>query len=239
MVAGIGAILSPLYGFYNTIFGPVLALGPYPSLAFFSMCLAGLFAVLYYIFLDIEKADRIKDKLNKHQEKMKEAQKDEESDKVSNHLQKTMELNQKFMMLNLKPMLATMVFVSLIFPWLGATYAPTVDMNRTANDTWTGQLKFNGHSAELRVVNNTTPVVKIDGQTADISRKEKFDALGVAWQTTGFNVNSGDARLHVNGAFIPLPFSLPFIGGTLNWLGFYIVIAMPLSYILRKMLGVA
>jgi len=33
-------------------------------------------------------------------------------------MQETMKHNQKMMMLNFKPMIATMVFVALVFPWL-------------------------------------------------------------------------------------------------------------------------
>lgn len=37
---------------------------------------------------------------------------------------------------------------------------------------------------------------------------------------------------------VNLPFSVPFIGMELNWLGWYIIAAMPFTWIFRKALGV-
>ena len=146
-------LLAPLFSFYDSVFQPLLAAGPYVSLGFFSAALAALFAVIYWFLLDVERADEIKDKLNKYQDKMKEARENDNDDEASKHLKKTLQLNQKFMMLNIKPMLATIVFVGLFFPWLGNTYAPNVDMNQTDNSTFTGQLQYAGNTQELKVSN--------------------------------------------------------------------------------------
>jgi uncharacterized membrane protein (DUF106 family) len=62
---------------------------------------------------------------------------------------------------------------------------------------------------------------------------------GMKEKTPGLFSNQDGTFATFNGKFVNLPFSLPWIGGALNWLGFYILIAMPLTYIFRKMLGVA
>jgi uncharacterized membrane protein (DUF106 family) len=242
MVFGIetAAILAPLYAFYNTVFGPLLGMGPYVSLGFFSVALAGIFSIIYWWLLDIDRADNIKDKLEHHQDKMKEARQNEESDKASKHMQKTLKLNQKFMMLNFKPMIATMVFVALIFPWLGATYSPTIDLTSTGNQTFTGNITYAGQTSQIQVINNTEPVIDYNGQNASLH--EYFKATGITWEVMGFNEapedSDTDAKLNINAVFVPLPGSYPFIGGALNWLGFYIILMMPLSYLFRKSLGV-
>ncbi len=245
-MAGINAVLNSMYLFYDSIFQPLLVLGPYASLAFFSAVLAGIFSMVHWRLLDVEKADEIKDKLNEHQDKMKEARKGGESEKASDHMSETMKLNQELMKLNMKPMVGTMVFVALIFPWLGATYAPTVDMNKTGNSTFAGELEYAGKTQRLAVDNTTgTSVVQLDGQES--REKEVINALGIEWQVAnfkdkggGFFAPDGEGKvLKLNAEFIKLPFSLPFIGGALNWLGFYILIAMPLTYGIRKVLGIA
>lgn len=241
MVFGIetAALLGPLYTFYNTVFQPLLAMGPYVSLGFFSAALAGIFSLIYWWLLDTDRADKIKDKLEHHQDKMKEARKNEESDKASKHMQKTLKLNQKFMMLNFKPMIATMVFVALIFPWLGVTYGPTIDLHSTSNQSFTGNITYAGQTSQIEVVNGTETVINYNGQNASIH--ENFDANGITWEVMGFNKASGDqadAKLNINAVFIPLPGSYPFVGKALNWLGFYIILMMPLSYAFRKALGV-
>jgi len=232
-------LLAPLFSFYDSVFQPLLAAGPYVSLGFFSAALAALFAVIYWFLLDVERADEIKDKLNKYQDKMKEARENDKDDEASKHLKKTLQLNQKFMMLNIKPMLATIVFVGLFFPWLGNTYAPNVDMNQTDNSTFTGQLQYAGNTQELKVSNESSVLVESGNSTAGI--KEDIDVLDVKWQVAGFQRlqdENSDARLKLNAEFVPLPVSLPFVGNALNWLGFYFILIMPLTYVFRKLLGV-
>jgi uncharacterized membrane protein (DUF106 family) len=232
-------LLAPLFSFYDSVFQPLLAAGPYVSLGFFSAALAALFAVIYWFLLDVERADEIKDKLNKYQDKMKEARENDNDDEASKHLKKTLQLNQKFMMLNIKPMLATIVFVGLFFPWLGNTYAPNVDMNQTDNSTFTGQLQYAGNTQELKVSNESSVLVESGNSTAGI--KEDIEVLDVRWQVAGFQRLQGedsDARLKLNAEFVPLPVSLPFVGNALNWLGFYFILIMPLTYVFRKLLGV-
>lgn len=244
MAAGIQALLTVMYGFYNTIFQPLLALGPYVALGFFSAVLAGLFSVIYWALLDIEKADEIKDKLNDHQEKMKEARSNDNGDEASEHMQETMKLNQRLMKLNIKPMIATMVFVGLIFPWLGATFSPGVDLNQT-DGNYTGELEYAGQTANIVVDNSTSPATVSAGEgTVEVG--EDLRALGMTWETKYFGEkkggmfsSGGGTVLKLSVKFVQLPFSIPFAGNALNWLGFYIIIAMPLTYIFRKVLGVA
>lgn len=245
-MAAIASFLAGLYGFYNTIFNPILALGPYMALGIFSAALAGLFSIIYWFLLDIEKQKKIKEKINDKQEKMKEARKNDEAEKASEHMQETMKHNQKMMMLNFKPMIATMVFVALIFPWLGSTFAPTVELTQQENNTFTGDFTYNGHSGQLTVINGTNQTVELNGQQTDIDGS--IDAYGVTWDITKFgesgsgflgsSITSGTV-ISLNARFVELPVSLPLAGSALNWLGFYIIIAMPLTFIFRKMLGVA
>jgi len=236
----VNQILTPLFAFYNTVFQPLLIAGPYISLGFFSAALAALFAIIYWIFLDVERADEIKEKLNDYQDKMKEARENDKHDKASEHMKKTLQLNQKFMMLNMKPMLATVVFVGLFFPWLGNTYAPNIQMNETQNGTFSGQLDYAGQSQEINVLNVSEGVMVQSGDS-EVAVRDSLNMLGVTWQVINFqNVEDKpfDARLKLNAEFVPLPFTLPYIGDALNWLGFYFVLIMPLTYIFRKALGV-
>lgn len=234
-MAGITSILTPLFEFYNALFQPLLQFGPYPSLIFFSTLLAALFSVIYWFLLDIERADRIKEKINKYQDRMKEAREEDEQDKASKHFKKTLELNQRFMMLNLKPMLATMVFVALFFPWLGNTYAPTIEMDSFNETGFNGTIDYAGEEVTVNAINNSGEMQYFtDGN-------ENVYAYGLDWEVTSFKQvqsQSHDAELKVNGRFVDLPFSIPLAGEAFNWLGFYILIVMPMTFIFRKLLGV-
>lgn len=236
------AVLTGLYGFYNAIFQPVLALGPYTALIVFSAALAGIFSLIYWFLLDIEKADRLKEKISSKQEAMKEARKEEDSDEATSYMQETMQLNQKLMLLNFKPMIATMVFVALIFPWLSTTFSPAIPLE-SENGLYNGELEFGGESVPLTVENNSEMILRLDNQEAQLG--ETVEAYGIKWEFNSFREsNGGITSIHdgtvvrMSAEFIQLPVSIPFAGTALNWLGFYIIVAMPLTFIFRKLLGV-
>ncbi|MFO7793610.1 MAG: EMC3/TMCO1 family protein [Candidatus Nanohaloarchaea archaeon] len=243
MIETVQGLLATLFSFYDSIFQPLLATSPYYALAFFSVGLAGTFSLIYWRFLDIERQKELKEKLNKQQEKMKEARENEETDKVSEHMTKSLELNQKFMMLNLKPMMVTMLFVGLFFPWLGATFSPSVDLANT-NGAYTGDLEYAGEEALIEVQNVNESVMNVDGQ--EVQPGETFEAHGITWEYRSVNeagggfFSSGEGySAKVAAVFVPLPFSIWYVGGALNWLGFYILMAMPLTFAFRRMLGIA
>jgi len=243
MALEIQTALAGLYGFYNMLFQPVLALGPYYALAFFSAGLAGLFSLIYWYLLDIDKADALKKKIKDKQQAMKDARKNDESEKASEFMQETMQLNQKLMMLNFKPMIATMLFVSLIFPWLSVTFSPDIPLEEE-NGLYHGQLTFAGESMDINLENNSEMLLTTeDGQEA--VKGEEIEAHGITWEFNRFTEDNGgflsvyDGTVsNMRAGFIDLPFSIPFAGNTLNWLGFYIVMAMPLTFLFRKLLGV-
>ena len=246
MVAELAPILTALYGFYNILFRPLLASSPYIAMGFFSLCLAGMFSLIYWYMLDIEKADKIKEKMKHHQDKMKEARSNDENEKASEHMQKSMEMNQKLMVENFKPMIGTLLFVALVFPWLGATFAPGVAMDPVDNNTWSGELNWAGQQAEITVTNSSGNVTaNYQNQTTSV-QNGRMKIFGINWETANFREHNGGIFAAPKGhvlklgiVFVELPFSLPFAGNTLNWLGFYILLAMPLTYIFRKALGVA
>jgi len=241
MLSQIQSILAGLFTFYDAIFQPLLAMGQYYSLAFFSIALAGTFSLIYWRFLDIERQQELKDKLNKQQEKMKEARKNDNTEKVSEHMSKSMELNQKFMMLNFKPMLVTMLFVGLFFPWIGGTFSPNIQLE-DSNGVYTGELEYASNSVPVEVENGDNPILRVGGQ--EVETGETFEAHGMTWEFKNAGENGGwfspdGYSASVAAVFVPLPFDIWYVGSALNWLGFYILMAMPLTFAFRKMLGIA
>jgi uncharacterized membrane protein (DUF106 family) len=240
----IAPLLTALYSFYNAIFQPILALGPYASLAFFSIVLASLFSGIRYLLLDHEKADKIQDKISEKQEKMKEARENDNHEKASKYTKEVFKHNQKFMLLNMKPMIGTMLFVALIFPWMGSAFAPTVELQQTQNGVYEGNFTYAQKQTPITVDNTTQPfTVSTDNQQAQTGEQLKIN--GFQWtvknfkqRTPGMFSSISGPAVGFNGMFVPLPINLPFIGQALNWLGFYILIAMPLTFAFNKILGI-
>ena len=241
MIAG---LLTALYSFYNAVFQPILGMGPYIALGFFSAGLAALFSSIRWWLLDHEKADKIQDKISEHQEKMEEARENDNHEKASKHTKKVFKQNQRFMMLNMKPMIGTMVFVALIFPWLGATFAPTVQLQQTGNTTFEGNFTYAQTQTPITVENTSETIqLQVDNQTAMSGEAVNINGFewafkGIKEKTPGMFSSTEGTVATFNGKFVNLPFSLPWIGGALNWLGFYILIAMPMTFALNKALGI-
>jgi len=173
---------------------------------------------------------------------MKEARENDNADKVSEHMTKSLELNQKFMMLNFKPMVVTMLFVGLFFPWMGSTFSPNVPIQQSG-EVYTGELEYASSNVPLEVQNSSenSTVLMVEGQ--EIEQGETFEALDVTWEYRGVKeggwLGPDGQTVAVAAEFVQLPFGLWYIGSALNWLGFYILIAMPLTFAFRKMLGIA
>ncbi len=240
----IAALLNAMYSFYNAVFQPILALGPYAALGFFSAVLAALFSSIRWWLLDHEKADRIQEKIQEKQEKMKEARENDNAEKASKHTKDVFKHNQEFMMLNMKPMIGTMVFVALIFPWLGSAFAPTVELQEIQENVFRGNFTYAGENTQI-TVDNTSEDFKVSTNGQSASSGEQLRINGFQWtikdfreRSPGFFSSYSGPAVGFNGHFIALPISLPFIGGALNWLGFYIVIAMPLTFLFNKLLGI-
>ena len=241
MIAG---ILQVLYGFYNALFQPILSLGPYLALGFFSAVLAMLFSGIRYWLLDHEKADKIQEKISEKQEKMKEARENDNPEKASKHTKDVFKHNQEFMMLNMKPMIGTMLFVALIFPWLGATFAPTVQLDQANGQMYEGNFTYAQTTTPITIQNTTeTTTLQINNQSVEPGQAANINGFdwtfkGIRNAEPGIFSNTEGPVASFNGKFVPLPITLPWIGPALNWLGFYILIAMPMTLILNKTLGI-
>lgn len=243
----ISSILSTLFQFYDVIFQPLLQLGPHLSLATFAVALAVLFSLIYWKFLDKEKADKIKEQINEKQEKLKEARENDASEKTQEHLADTLELNQKFMLVSMRPMLVTMIFVALIFPWLGATYSPTVPLQQIDNQTYEGNLTFGQQTEEFILTpHNESGAATVEVNGEEYETGERINTHGINWHVQEYDSDNGGILSTVEGPtvrfaaeFYKLPRSLPLVGEGLNWLAFYIILVMPLSIAIRKALGVA
>lgn len=231
----IQAIISQIFGFYSSFFQPLLALRPpHIALGVFAVILAGLYSLVHWYVGDHEKIASIKENMEEHQSKAKGA---EDEEQAAKHQKKAMSLQQKMMVANFKPILVIMVFSILFFPWMRATYSPTVQLNKTGNHTYRGQMTYAGRRGQVKVIGSSSPVVQTQGQEAELG--EKIEILGVKWQVKNFKQDGQKARLSLNADFLDLPFSLPLVGNAVNWLGFYMLLSLPFSNLFRRLLGIA
>lgn len=235
----IQAITSQLYASYSSFFQPLLALEPHIALGVFSVTLAGIYSVIHWYVGDHERIASIKQSMEEHQDKASKAKEEGDEEKAAHHQKKSMSLQQNMMMANFKPIIVIMVFSILFFPWMRATYSPTIRMNRTRNHTYTGRISYAGRQDHITVVDPEKPVVEVKDQKAGIGGS--INDLGVKWQVKSFKKDQehGKAKLGLNADFLDLPAKLPLVGNAINWLGFYIMLSIPFSNIFRRLLGIA
>lgn len=112
-----------IFGIYNIVLGPLLKLKPLYSIAIISVALSLLFTILQKKLVNQEKVNYIKsemEKIKKQVDKTKGKGKEKEQAKL---LEKQLKLTQQHFMINLKPLIASLVVLSLLLPWLRYYYS--------------------------------------------------------------------------------------------------------------------
>jgi len=107
-------------GFFNAIFGSIIAKSPLWGLILISFVLTLLITVAYKYLTDQELMKSLKKEMKDFQKEMKDF-KDEPS-KIMELQKKAMEKNMKYMMQSFKPTLFTFIPLIIVFGWLRNVY---------------------------------------------------------------------------------------------------------------------
>lgn len=114
-------MLSELFYFSNSVFGFLIALDPAISLFIISLITVTLSTISYKYFSDQVKIKAIKDDIERLNKEMKEHKSN--LDKQTELSAKIIKLNFEMMNLILKPSLYTMIPMMLVFIWLSAVFS--------------------------------------------------------------------------------------------------------------------
>lgn len=231
-------LVQPLFPYtFDPVFGLLLGVGsPLTgarlTIVLVSIALSALISVLYYLLMDVEEYQRIKEKRETLNRKMKEAREDEDMDEANKYMKEMAGMQKEFFTVMLKPMFASMFIFFLLLPWMFVTFNPVVPLQ--GNGTMSGELVFNGHALPVTVEEAANRTVVVDGQNATIGEVITMDDM--RWKLQAVDAEAGEAKFAAE--IVPLPFSLPFLGDELGWLGAYILISIPFTFGFRKMLGI-
>ena len=231
-----------LYGFFDAVFEPLINMGNHTAGALITILvldvvLAFLLALVYKFLMNQKEAKKIKEDIKVLKEKVNEAKKKNDVNKMNQFMRKSVELNNKLLGMSLKPMLASMILVFLVFPWVNYTFNPTISMENV-NGTYTGQLKYDNFTVPLEM--NNSKLVKF-GTYGTIGNREYININDTKWQikSISFSKDKKVAKLKVALVFVNLPFYIPFAQRTLEWFGYYFLLGIPLNYGFRKLLKIA
>ncbi|MFB6089099.1 MAG: hypothetical protein ABEK36_04950, partial [Candidatus Aenigmatarchaeota archaeon] len=156
---------------------------------------------------------------------------------ANKYMSEMMDASGQQMKMNFKPMIFTFVVVipMFFFVFPNAFGDAEVVLQENGN-SFSGKLDYQGINEEIQVQNEDSLKVELDGET--YTKGDIFSFGGYDFEVQQLMENE-ETKLKLSRVIIHLPISLPFIGKTLGWLAWYILLSMPFTQFFRKILGVA
>lgn len=188
-----------------------------------------LISLLYKAFMDQEELKKVKEKMNELKERSEEAREEGNEEEASKHMQEMMKHSSKQMKMQLKPMAVTFLVIIPLF-WF---VFPGLYPNATVNLNQTNKLAYKGIEESI-ALQNSDPL-KISVGTKVYERGDFFEIKNYRFYVENYNQDKKTIKFERVAA--KLPFSLPFVGNSLGWLGWYILGAIGLGQVFRKLLG--
>lgn len=209
---------------FEFLFDWLLAFDPAVSVFIFAIIMLIIINFFYRVLVKQDEAKRAKDNIKELSKKMKLEQKAGNLDKSKQYMKESMSENSKVMRMTMKPMLVSFVIVILFLPFLSLVYGDHL-------------VALNNNTGNFTIDGKTYDIIK-DGNNLNISNNicatpcvQKLDNIN--WKISEGNDNVKFARI-----LVTLPIPLPIFGDYLGWLGWYILISIPLMIIIRKLLKI-
>ncbi|MEE9323648.1 MAG: EMC3/TMCO1 family protein [Candidatus Aenigmarchaeota archaeon] len=238
---------------------------PHQEILIWTIIIIFIVTLMYRFMVDPKKMRQIKKDMKFYSEKSKEARKKKDTKKTSEYADEMMKLSRKQFGLNTKPMMVSLlVFFLALYTVLGAygttipivgTYVGGILVNTDEvvnQDTHTGVLKYKDLSYPLQVRNEshederTAFKIAIDhDQNNGFSDDEMYSPGDIVkignlrWKIHHSDMDKTFFILSLGLPFTPPP--LPVLGNTGNqvdWIWWYVLCAITLSFTIRKLLGV-
>ncbi len=234
-------IMQPLFPYtFDPLLTPLLSVGGLLTgarltIVVVSVFLSAVLSLLYYLLMDVERYQELKDERQALNEKMQAAKDDGDTEQANKHMKEMASLQKEFFTLMLKPMLASMVLFFVLLPWMYSTFTPVVTL-AAADGTYTGDLAINGHTVPVTLRDRNSSTVTVAGTELAQGDTTTLDTLPLKLKQV--RVNDGEATAKFAAEIVPLPITLPFLQDELGWLGTYILVSIPFTYLFRKKLGV-
>ncbi len=258
MVSGFQSIVDTVL---TPVFGWLLRIPSIVAILFLSLLLGLVSTLLQKYLTDQAKMRRLKDDTKKLQKQMKDAQKKGEHDKMLKAQQKMMPIQMDLLRESFKPLLWTMVPFLLIFFWLSVHFAflpvePGVPFTVTAafEDGVSGNATLSvpeGFTVDepTKAISNGAAVWTVKGPEgehdltlhyagADFTRSvlvtHEREYLPPVQQLHGSvqSITIGNAKL------LPLGPGFNLFGWQPSWIFYYIILSIPISLGLKKLLRV-
>lgn len=114
--------MESIFAGFATAIGPLMALGPLLTITMLSVLISLFFAALYKFLVPREKAAALKKELQEIREKMAAAKKAKDEKEMKALMGRSLAASNAQMMMNMKPLMASMILVFVALPWFSWAY---------------------------------------------------------------------------------------------------------------------
>ncbi|MBI4170080.1 MAG: DUF106 domain-containing protein [Candidatus Aenigmarchaeota archaeon] len=210
------------------LFNPLLSLSPALAVLIFSGIILVIINVFYKVLINQNAAKAIKDRQKEISKKLQAERKAGNTDKMNALMKESLQENSKLMRMTLKPMIVSFIIVIIFLPWLHSVYGDGFGQISDSK----GTVKLNGVDYSFSIDNNG---ITVDNAAA---YKGPCDAQCVAVNGNAYEITREGDKVKFGPIVASLPFALPLLGYTAGWLGWYILVSIPLVIIIRKLMKI-
>ncbi len=210
-----------------------------------ALLISFIISVIYRVFTKPEEIRQLKKDMKFYRDKSKEAQKEKDMKKANEYMSEMMKLSQKQMKYNMKPMFITMGIILILLGFINTAYSGvSVETMQTGETSSMGHFSYAGFNHSLkseRLEEGDIRIVVDTNDNGDFSDEKGYLNGTIAYiENTNWLVSPNEDMNSTTMIMVTkLPFTIPLFGWTyLNWLGWYILVTLPFTWIFRKFLGV-
>lgn len=225
----------------NTALAPAVAAGPLYVVSIAAVIVSLLFTGIYRLMVDKRKSSFILTELKAMKGKMKKARERRDEKELKALMGNMLKLQNQQMLLSMKPMLVSLVFVAVIFSWLSYMYA---DVTVPIADG-KGVFKYREFGQNFTASNSGGAATVAFAGGASANAGGTITLAGKNWGVSyvddvrGFFAKMGGGQKAPGIKFQNLGsrFKVPYSEKTMGWIWLYILVSFPVTIVSRKVLG--
>ncbi len=207
------------------VFGFLMVYPDIVSVTIFSVLVLILINIFYRVLINQNEARQIKEKTKELNKQMRTAQKAGNKEEANKLMSDLMKENSRMMKFTIKPMMVSFIIVIIFLPWLSGTYGDRV----VGFDNSTATFSLKDVDYHMTRMNNT--ITFASGQSCDVPCTTTVNG-------EHFSVSEQNDKVKFSPVIAMLPFPLPFVGTTLGWFGWYLIVSIPMAMLIRRLMKI-
>lgn len=193
------------------------------AISIFALIIIIIINFFYKFLVNQNEAKAVKERTKELRKQMQKFQKEGQKDKASSLMSEMLVENNRLMKLTLKPMLVSFVIIIIILPGLNTFYADVLigpDSTEVVLAEEIFQISISGNTLQIGDIACNMPCKEVINERL-------------------YNIQMEGENIKFAQVTALLPVTLPFVDNDLGWLGWYILVSMPLAIIIRRVMKIS